>query len=343
MFGDDAKVAAEVLGITLTSRNHGKAGRIPLAGVPYHQAEKYLAKLLKAGLGVAVCEQVEDPKLAKGLVKRDVVEIITPGSITVEGALDDSAGSFIAAINIQDDKAGIALVDYTTGEFLLDEIPLNKLELTIGRFQPSELLLPDNYSGQTWHIPAYYTEQFRFDYDMAFSLLNNHFGTATLDGFGCSDLPLAIGAAGAILDYLKKLKKGQVDHLRILKRAISGFEMYLDQATIANLELLEDSSGQKEYSLLGILDRCHTAMGKRLLRNRLVAPLIDKDEILNRQQKVVAFYNDRNLSDDVSDILKSIRDLERILSRFVAGRATPRDLMSLKESFTAIINLKKAD
>lgn len=341
MFGDDAKTAAEILGITLTSRNHGKAGRIPLAGVPYHQAEKYLAKLLKAGLGVAVCEQVEDPKLAKGLVKRDVVEIITPGSITVEGALDDSAGSFIAAINIADDKAGIALVDYTTGEFLLDEIPLAKLELTIGRFQPSELLLPENYSGQTWHIPAYYTEQFRFDYDMAFSLLNNHFGTATLDGFGCSDMPLSIGAAGAILDYLKKLKKGQVDHLRILKRAISGKEMYLDRATIANLELLEDSSGQKEYSLLGILDRCHTAMGKRLLRNRLVAPLTDKTEILNRQQKVVAFYNDRNLSDDVSEILKGIRDLERILSRFVAGRATPRDLLALKESFTAIIELKK--
>jgi DNA mismatch repair protein MutS len=341
MFGDDAKTAADILGITLTSRNHGKAGKIPLAGVPYHQAEKYLAKLLKAGFGVAVCEQVEDPKLAKGLVKRDVVEIITPGSITVEGALDDGAGSYIAAINIADDKAGIAFADYTTGEFMLDEIPLTKLELTIGRFQPSELLLPDNYSGQTWHIPTYYTQQFKFDYDMALSLLNDHFGTATLDGFGCSDMPLAIGAAGAILDYLKKLKIGQVDHLRKLKRAISAKEMFLDQATITNLELLTDSSGQKEFSLLGVLDRCRTAMGKRLLRNRLIAPLTDKNEILFRQQKVSAFYNDRNLSDDVGRILGGIRDLERILSRFVAGRANPRDLLALKESFASIIELKK--
>jgi DNA mismatch repair protein MutS len=340
MFGDDAKLAAEVLGITLTSRNHGKTGRIPLAGVPYHQAEKYLARLLKAGYGVAVCEQVEDPKLAHGLVKRDVVEVITPGSITVEGALDDNAGSFIASVNIHDDKAGLALADYTTGEFLLDELPLSKIDLALGRYQPSELLIPENHAGATWDLPFYQMETFRFEYELALAGLNNHFGTATLDGFGCSDMPLAIGAAGALLEYLKRLKKGQVDHLRILKRATSANEMYLDQATIANLELLVNSTGQKEYSLLWLLDKCHTAMGKRLLRNRLVAPLINKDEIIRRQQKIVAFYNDRNLSGDTSEILKEIRDIERILSRFVAGRATPRDLLSLKESFIAANRLK---
>jgi DNA mismatch repair protein MutS len=340
MFGDDARTASEVLGITLTSRNHGQAGKIPLAGVPYHQAEKYLARLLQAGYGVAVCEQVEDPKLARGLVKRDVVEVITPGSVTVEGVIDDGAGSFISSINIADDDVGLALVDYTTGEFLLEQLPLSDLELAISRYQPAELLIAENYNGPTWSIPFYRTESFRYEIDFATGNLNTHLGTASLDGYGCSDMPLAIGAAGALLNYLQKLKKGQVDHLKFIRRASFGDEMYLDQATIANLELIESSSGQKEFSLLWILDRCQTAMGKRLLRRRLIAPLKNKDMIISRQQKVMAFYNNRTLSDDISDILKEIRDIERTLSRFVVGRATPRDLASMKESFEAIIRLR---
>ncbi|OQX92710.1 MAG: DNA mismatch repair protein MutS [candidate division Zixibacteria bacterium 4484_95] len=341
MFGDDAKIASEVLGITLTSRNHGKSGKIPLAGVPYHQAEKYLAGLLKAGYGVVVCEQVEDPKLAKGLVKRDVVEVLTPGSITVEGVLEEGATSFIASIFIENKIAGIALLDYTTGEFILDQVPTSHLELTISRYQPSELLVPENYSGSTWNIPFYRTELFRYDKDFAGDILKSHFGTASLDGFGVSDMPLAIGAAGALLDYIKKLKKGQVDHLRSFKRASGGKEMYLDQATIANLELIESSSGDREFSLLWLLDRCHTAMGKRALRRRLVCPLTNKNDILDRQKKIVAFYEDRTLSDDVIDILKDVRDIERILSRFVAGRATPRDLAALRDSLIAILRLKE--
>lgn len=341
MFGDDARIAAEVLGITLTSRRHGKSGKIPLAGVPYHQAEKYLAGLLKAGYGVTVCEQVEDPKLAKGLVKRDVVEVLTPGSITVEGVLEEGVASFIASIFIENEMAGVALLDYTTGEFILDQVPTSRLELTLNRYLPSELLVPENYSGSTWNIPFYETESFRYEKDFAKDILNSHFGTVSLDGFGVSDMSLAVGAAGALLDYVKKLKKGQVDHLKSLKRGSSGGEMYLDQATIANLELIECSSGGNEFSLIWVLDRCRTAMGKRALRRRLVSPLIDKDKILQRQKRVVAFYEDRNLSDDVVDILKDIRDIERILSRFVAGRATPRDLVVLKDSFLAVLRLKK--
>jgi len=347
MFGDDAKIASEVLGITLTSRNHGKSGKIPLAGVPYHQGEKYLAGLLKAGYGVAVCEQVEDPKLAKGIVKRDVVEVLTPGSITVEGVLDEGISSFIASIIIEDDTAGIALLDYTTGEFVLDQVAKSSLELTFSRYRASELLLPDDQEGQilgllnNWKIPVYKTEAFRFEKEFARDYLNQHFGTVSLDGFGVSDMTAAIGAAGALLDYVKKLKKGQADHLKSLRRASTGQEMFLDEATIANLELLKNSSGDREYSLLWILDKCHTPMGKRTMHRRIVSPLIDKDLIEKRLTKVTAIYSDRNLNDDLTQILKEIKDLERTLSRFVAGRATPRDLMALKNSFSASVKLKK--
>jgi len=347
MFGDDAKIASEVLGITLTSRNHGKSGKIPLAGVPYHQGEKYLAGLLKAGYGVAVCEQVEDPKLAKGIVKRDVVEVLTPGSITVEGVLDEGISSFIASIIIEDDTAGIALLDYTTGEFVLDQVAKSSLELTFSRYRASELLLPDDQEGQilgllnNWKIPVYKTEGFRFEKEFARDYLNQHFGTVSLDGFGVSDMTAAIGAAGALLDYVKKLKKGQADHLKSLRRASTGQEMFLDEATIANLELLKNSSGDREYSLLWILDKCHTPMGKRTMHRRIVSPLIDKDLIEKRLTKVTAIYSDRNLNDDLTQILKEIKDLERTLSRFVAGRATPRDLMALKNSFSASVKLKK--
>ncbi len=347
MFGDDAKIASEVLGITLTSRNHGQSGKIPLAGVPYHQAEKYLAGLLKAGYGVAVCEQVEDPKLAKGLVKRDVVEVLTPGSITVEGVLDDGAPSFIASICADNDSAGLAFLDYTTGEFRLDQVPVSKLELTLNRYAPSELLLPDNDPESLIDFihnnkkPVYRTESFRYETDFARDNLNTHFGTASLDGFGVSDLPLAIGAAGALMDYVKRLKKGQVDHIRSIIRASDSKEMYLDSATIANLELLECSSGDKEYSLLWLLNKCRTPMGKRILRRRIVSPLIDADRIRQRQAYVTEFYNDRTLNDDTIEILKDIKDIERTLSRFVAGRATPRDLLALRESFKAIAGLKQ--
>jgi len=346
MFGDDAKIASEVLGITLTSRNHGQSGKIPLAGVPYHQAEKYLAGLLKAGYGVAVCEQIEDPKLAKGLVKRDVVEVLTPGSITVDGVLDDGASSFIASICADNDSAGLALLDYTTGEFRLDQVPVRKLELTLSRYAPSELLLPDSDQAPISDflrynkIPVYHTEGFRYETDFARDNLNTHFGTASLDGFGVSDMPLAIGAAGALMDYIKRLKKNQVDHIRSIIRASDSREMYLDAATITNLELLECSSGGKEYSLLWLLNKCRTPMGKRILRRRIVSPLIDADRIRQRQAYVTEFYNDRTLNDDAIEILKDIKDIERILSRFVAGRATPRDLLGLRESFNAIAGLK---
>ncbi|MCP4581952.1 MAG: DNA mismatch repair protein MutS [candidate division Zixibacteria bacterium] len=347
MFGDDAKIAAETLGITLTSRNHGKSGKIPLAGVPYHQAEKYLAGLLKAGYGVAVCEQVEDPKLAQGLVKRDVVEVLTPGSITVDGVLDDGASSFIASIHTDDKTAGLALLDYTTGEFILDQVPLSQLKLTLDRFMPSEILLPDNDNAQIANIlkhnntPVWSTEEFRYEADFARDNLKAHFGTASLDGFGVSDMALAIGAAGALLDYVKKLKKGQADHIRTMIRASGSREMYLDSATIANLELLECSSGSREFSLLWLLNKCRTPMGKRILRRRIVSPLTDLERIIKRQTHVKDFYNDRTFSDDIIEILREIKDIERILSRFVAGRATPRDLLALRESFKAIANLKQ--
>ena len=346
MFGDDAKIAAEVMGITLTSRNHGQSGKIPLAGVPYHQAERYLAMLLKAGYGVAVCEQVEDPKLAKGLVKRDVVEVLTPGSITVEGVLDEGESSYIAAINVNGDEAGVAMLDYTTGEFIFDQVPANRLRQHLENRRPAELLLSDTLEPQAAEIleglrlPKYNTESFRFEKDFAEGNLKNHFGTASLDGFGVADMHLAIGAGGALLDYIKKLKKGQADHIRSIKRAGATGEMFLDSATIANLELLENSSGDREFSLLWLLDRCRTSMGKRLLRRRIVSPLIEKTRIEKRLQLVLAFYNDRSLNDDVTTELSEIRDIERILSRFVAGRATPRDLQSLKESLKAAGRLK---
>ncbi len=340
MFGDDAKIASEILGITLTSRNHGKDGRVPLAGVPYHQAEKYLPKLLKAGYGVAVCEQIEDPKKAKGLVERDVIEVITPGSVTVQGVLDDGVDNFIAALNPEGNEAGIALADYTTGRFVVDQLPIGNLDIALGQFQPAELLVPESYSGDSLGIPLYRTENFRFDRIMAENVLLEHFGTDTLDGFGCERMPLAVGAAGALLDYLKRLKKGQVDHLRSLSRIVSGDRMYLDQATITNLELVEGADGMRQHSLLGILDRCHTAMGRRLMRSRIITPLIDKNMIRERQRYIQAFYENPNLAGDISEILRDIKDVERMLSRFVAGRATPRDLASLKESFSAMARLK---
>jgi len=344
MFMDDAVTAAKVLDITLTSRNKGSDDEIPLCGIPHHSCQPYIAKLVEHGYKVAICEQTEDPKQVKGLVRRDVVRVVTPGLVTDLENLRPNENNYLMALAPGDDgENGVALVDITTGEFRVTQTGSGDgVRSEISSAQPSEVLVPDTPAGEALikelgfsldgrsinRLPDFVWEQ-----DRAHAEICSFFEVSSLDAFGCSGLPKAVSAAGAALHYLSETQLGNATPIRALTTYSTQEHLVLDEATRRNLELnanLQD--GKRKGSLLGIIDRTVTAMGGRLLRRWLNYPLIDVAVIRSRHDAVEELFGVRLLRRDLHEALDGIYDLERLITRTIMGTANARDLVALKLS-----------
>ena len=340
MFGDDAVEAAPVLGIALTSRAHGKGERIPLAGVPHHSVDRYLARLLTHGYKVVVVEQVEDPRLAKGIVKREVVEILTPGTATIENPEFQPEVSSLAALYPDDGKLlGLAMLDITTGSFMLDQGPREQMLEKLRVFDPTELLYPaeagaDRLAGLLENGPAHRCltafEDWNFDYRTAQRDLNTHFGTSTLDGFGVGRDRLAVTAAGAIFRYLRENHRERLDHINRLTRIDDAEYMQLDYNSIRNLELVKSvADGSERNTLFSVINRCRTMAGGRRLRNALVRPYRTRAPIVRRLSGLTELTKTRDLAYQLGESLKAAPDLERLAGRLGIGKLNPRQLSML--------------
>jgi len=340
MFFDDAELASRALSITLTSRGDG----VPLAGVPVKAAADYLRQLVSQGHRVAICEQVEDPKKAKGLVRREVVETVTPGALLEEGWVAGGRNNWIVAVCEADGKtAGLAAIDLTTGEFLLESVPAGGLAEALGRLSPAELVLPPDTAVPTEpEVMQTVREAWEFDPALAREEIARRFRLASLDGLGLGEEDAAaVGAAGALLRYLADLKPGGLPHLGRPTVRRSGRFLWLDEMTRRNLELVEPLRvGAKGVTLLEVIDRTVTPMGARLLRRWVLSPLSDPAEINARLNAVDAAVRDSNRRSGAREALDGIRDLERLAGRAAAGRATPRELGALRDSFLRLPEVK---
>jgi DNA mismatch repair protein MutS len=342
MFGEDAVIASKILQITLTSRDKTKENPLPMCGIPHFTAESYIAKLVKAGRKVAVCEQVEDPRTAKGIVRREVVKVVTPGTFTPDNPRENN---FILGFYQKENIYGMALADITTGEFFLFQTH-SGLEDEISRFQPREILFPqsfrDNPDVQNLQGEYYLTpyDDWYFDYIEAYRKLIKHFRVSSLEGFGCEGMMVAISAAGALMTYLEETQKQALTFRKIgvLRRESC---MLLDAATIRNLEIIKTMRGdESEGSLLSALDDTATPMGGRLLRSWLLNPLMDAVEIRVRQDAVSEFMADSAILSKIRKRLEGVYDIERLTSRIENGTAHARDLLSLRNSLSMLPDLK---
>lgn len=349
MFFEDAQVASEVLGLTLTSRAHGKSADVPLAGFPHHAIDTYLAKMIRAGYRVAICEQMEDPKLAKTVVKRDITEVVSPGTVLADDLLESKRNNFLAAIYFKGESAGLAFVDISTGEFTVQEIPKDQFGEEIVRANPSELLFSEEQAAfiqnQLPKNERYFVtkrEQWIFTRDFGYEALTKHFGTLSLKGFGCENLDAGVSAAGAALYYLKEAKKGQLAHINQLQRQTSGDFMSLDSDTRRNLELLKSMrSGTAQGTLISVIDKTRTPMGGRKLVQWMLKPLSSLPAIQRRLDAVEEFIDASSSLKNLRETLGQVGDLERCLSKITTNRANARDLIGLKNSLKMIPEIKK--
>ncbi len=352
MFGDDAVKAAPILSIVLTSRSHGESERIPLAGVPYHAADKYLARLLAAGEKVVVVEQVEDPKEAKGIVKREIVEILTPGTATVE-AVDGSESPPCLAAVFPDGKAnmGLAALDLSTGSFVVDEGPVDDIVERLKVLAPAELLYPadlepselarrlDLVDGVARITPF---GEWNFDVASAHRDLNQHFGTATLEGFGVVDSRRAIGAAGAILRYLRENHRDRLAHITRLTRFDTDEHMHLDYSSVRNLELIRSiATAGEEHSLFAVINHTQTLPGARRLRSSLLRPFKSKTTIERRLSGVSELLRHHELRGGIQKLSKGLPDLEKLAGRLGIGKLSPRQAASIKDGLVTARQLKE--
>ena len=334
MFEDDAKLAARELGLTLTTRNNGGAAGVPLAGVPVKAAADYLRRLVSKGHRVAICEQIEDPKLAKGVVRRAVVETVTPGSVLSEDWLARDRNNYLVAVDPRDAAAGIATLDITTGELILEVVPAAEIGLALARYEALEVVVPTNTAVTTSAATVTVREAWEFDPELAREDLMRTYGIASLDGLGIAgdDRP-AIGAAGALLRYARELKPSGLPHLahpRIVRR---GDVLPLDEMTRRNLELVEPlRAGADGATLLAVIDRTLTPMGGRLLRRWLLAPLVDPAGINARLDAVQVLVKDGRGRGRLREALDGVRDLERLAGRAALGRANAREMGALRDS-----------
>ena len=351
MFGDDAKIAARELEITLTSREAGLSGRIPMCGVPYHSVDRYIARLISRGYRVAICDQVEDPKLAKGLVKREVTRVVTPGTVLEDSMLEPGSNNFLVAPAGRQDAFGLALADISTGEFLVTEMSGQGAEQRlldeIGRLAPAEILVPEDPNDLTARIQEVSNARitpFSIDeFVSARDILLKHFGTASLRGFGCDDYTAGLDAAAVVLKYLESTQPAALQQVRSLATYSTDGFMVLDPAARRNLELTQSMfDGARSKSLLQILDRTVTPMGARLLRRWLDQPLLDVKAIEARLDAVADFNGNLMMRSRVREILAGIYDLERLTSRTVTGTANARDLIALRNSLQSLPELQTA-
>jgi len=351
-FDDDAVLAAKELEITLTSRSMGQGLRVPLAGVPAHSLDTYLARLIKKGHKVAICEQISDPAASKGLVDRDVVRVVTPGTVLESALLDQKTNNYLAAVSEVDGRAGLAYVDITTGEFSATELALHELPLELERIEAAEVLVPDSDEPPLWIKqgtngtgPGYEltsVEPRAFHPVEARQALLSHYGILTLESFGCEGMGLAAAAAGAIVDYLARTQKAAKLKLANLAIYATGSFMALDSQTRRNLELFAAGRNEsKELSLLTAIDRTKTSMGGRLLRQWLGQPLLDLPELVQRLDAVDHFHRDGLKRGSAVSALNKVADLERIAGRIVTGTAAPRDLLALKDGLAAVPGLRE--
>ncbi|MCB9870405.1 MAG: DNA mismatch repair protein MutS [Planctomycetes bacterium] len=336
LFFDDAKVASKALGITLTSRNKSGDNPIPMAGVPIRAADGYLKRLVKAGHRVAICEQMQDPKEVKGLVDRQVIRVITPGTLTEDNLLDDQRPNHLAAVTAAKGRNGIAWVELSTGAFWVTELQEQQLGDELGRLDPAEVLVAEDTPLAT-HLShtapgASLTRRsgYDFDFESAHQTLAKFFRTGTLAGFGVEDMPLAVGAAGALIRYLEETQLAAVPQIRKIQVFPRSSVMRLDRATRQSLELVQTMRGRDDGTpLLSVLDRTCTAMGARLLREWLLTPLIEVSEIHDRQAAVEELWTDPGLAQHFHSALDGVFDLQRLTARICCGRGNARDLVAL--------------
>ena len=336
MFEDDAKLASRELGLTLTSRNNGGAAEVPLAGVPVKAATEYLRRLIAKGHRVAICEQIEDPKLAKGVVRRAVVETVTPGTVLTDDWLVRNRNNYLVAVDPRGTTAGLAALDITTGDLILEVVSTADVEAALGRYEARELVVPADHPVAASVTTVTTREAWEFDPELAREDLTRTYGIASLDGLGVgADDGPAIGAAGALLRYARELKPGGLPHLAHPTIVRRGDVLPLDEMTRRNLELVEPlrSGGDAEgATLLGVIDRTLTPMGGRLLRRWLLAPLVDPAAINARLDAVAVLVGDSRGRERMREALDGVRDLERLAGRAALGRATPREMGALRDS-----------
>ena len=351
MFFDDALTASRELEITLTGKNCGQEERAPMCGVPYHAVESYLNKLVSKGYKVAICEQVEDPKTAKGIVKRDVVRIVTPGTNLDTQALDETRNNYIMCIVYIADRYGVSVSDITTGDYFVTEIPDSaKLMDEIYRFSPSEIICNEAFymSGMDLDgmkdrlgITIYSLDSWYFDDDVCRQKLLEHFQVTSFAGLGLADYDCGIISAGALLQYLLETQKNSLSNLTHITPYAAGKYMMLDSSTRRNLELCETlREKQKRGSLLWVLDKTKTAMGARTLRKYVEQPLIDKKEIEKRLDAVAELKDSAISREEIREYLSPVYDLERLITRIAYGTANPRDLTAFRSSLEMLPHIR---
>lgn len=349
-FDEDAKTASKVLGITLTKRSNGKAGNVPLAGFPHHAIDTYLPKLVRAGYRVAVCEQMENPKFAKGIVKREIVEVVTPGVAMSDKLLDHKKNNYVLAVYLHDEIAGISFADISTGEFYCYELPETKFSQQIEHINPTEILIAKRQKNVIEPIIASLNtnarltkvDDWHFDFSFATDILLEHFNTKTLKGYGIENLSDGVVAAGIVLHYLKETQRANLTHMNKIALYNPSDYMMLDFSTKRNLEItFTIQEGTREGSLISILDKTETAMGGRLLKKWISAPLRRKEPILNRQECVEDLYMNKTLRKNLQNEFKEIGDLERMISRVCTGKANPREMINIKTSLKKIPLIKQ--
>ncbi len=349
-FDGDAHVASKALEITLTSRSMGKDLKVPMAGVPAHSLENYLAKLVKQGHKVAICEQLTEPSLGRSLVERDVVRVVTPGTVLEPALLDQKSNNFLAAVVDEGESAGLAYVDVSTGEFTATQVGLDELPLELERINPSEIIAPLWEEVPAWAVPPRQSGTPRwqmtpvnptsFAQDIARQSLLDYYGILSLESFGVEGHSMAVRAAGAIVDYLGSTHKGSGPQLTALGLYSTSSYMTLDNQTRRNLELFQAGRAEsREFSLLTSLDRTQTPMGGRLLRRWLGQPLVELEPLKRRLDAVEYFAEDGFRRDGASTLLSRVPDLERILSRTTAGVVAPRELLALKAGLDVVPDL----
>lgn len=343
-FGEDAITTSRILGITLTKRSSGSPGTVELAGFPHHALDTYLPKLVRAGQRVAICEQLEDPKKTKFLVKRGVIELVTPGVSYSEYTTDSKSNVFLASVYFDKSEAGLALLDLSTGEFLTTEGTHSTIDKLLNSFQPKEVIYPRGQEnrfhelfGNKFYI--YPIEEWFFDRDSATERLTKHFEVSSLKGFGIEKMNCGISAAGAILNYLEMTKHDMISHITSISRIDESHCVLLDKFTLRNLELLH-SSYEGGRSLADIIDRTVTPMGGRTLRRWICMPLKSPEEINTRLDIVDYFIRQEQERGETENLLESIGDLERLASKIGAGRITPREMNQLKIALSCIAPLK---
>lgn len=336
LFYNDAIIVSHELNITLTKR--GTKAKIPLAGIPYHALDNYLPKLVKKGYKVAICEQTEDPKLAKGVVKRDVIKIVTPGTLFTDNQLSDNKNTFIMSICYSKGKFGISICDISTGEFKTTCVKENKLLNEITKYDPSEIIIPENFSKDIEYdtyinaCPNHY-----FDYKNCYENLINHFNVQSLQGFGIEELDNCIISCGALIKYLNFTQMSDLSNINTINHYSNEDFMILDKSTIKNLELVSNvKDNSKANTLLETIDKTKTPMGARLLKNWILRPLIDIDKINERYDIIENLIGSSFLIEELNDILKRFNDIERLISKSNYKTANPRDIIALNNSLKLV-------